>query len=67
MYLNNLHGHSIGNWGNELCDEDRESNDQALSRGDEILSAYKSESGTKFLIITEADRSIITVILPEEY
>jgi hypothetical protein len=32
-----------------------------------ILSAYLSANGTKFWIITEADRSVTTVLLPEDY
>ena len=58
--------HQAGDWG-ALTDEDRLANDRALVEGTRILSAYRADSGTKFWIITEADRSVTTVLLPEDY
>ena len=58
--------HTAGDWG-ELETEDKEQNDKAVSEGCRILSAYKSESDVNFWVITEADRSVTTVLLPEEY
>ena len=58
--------HSVGDWG-DLCPEDKEANDDALRVGARVLSAYHTEGGLKFWIITEADRSATTVLLPEEY
>ena len=58
--------HAIGDWG-DLCIEDRKANDEAVKEGLRILSAYKSTDGVKFWIITEADRSVTTALLPEEY
>ena len=58
--------HQSGAWG-ELDAEDRQTNDQALVEGMRILSAYVAANGTKFWIITEADRSVTTVLLPEDY
>ncbi len=58
--------HSQGDWG-DLCDEDRQANNRALKEGTRLLSAYKSKAGKKFWIITEADRSATTVLLPEDY
>ena len=58
--------HARGDWG-ELCDEDVAANEQALKDGGRLLSAYKATSGTKFWVITEADRSATTVLLPEDY
>ncbi len=58
--------HSQGDWGN-LCDEDRQANNRALVEETRLLSAYKSKAGKKFWIITEADRSSTTVLLPEDY
>ena len=58
--------HREGDWG-EVCPEDWHSNDQAISRGMRILSAYRSKTGQKFWIITEADRSATTILLPEDY
>jgi hypothetical protein len=58
--------HQAGDWGN-LSEDDRAANDQALVKGTRILSAYNAANGTRFWIITEADRSATTVLLPEDY
>ena len=58
--------HALGDWG-DLCSEDKAANDEALENGLRILSAYKLRDGTRIWIITEADRSVTTVLLPEEY
>jgi hypothetical protein len=58
--------HQAGDWGN-LTDEDRAANDRALAEGTRILSAYDAMNGTRFWVITEADRSVTTVLLPEDY
>lgn len=59
--------HAQGDWG-DLCRRDRERNDHALATGEErLFSTYHTEDGTKFWIITEWDRSLTTVLLPEEY
>jgi hypothetical protein len=58
--------HTRGDWG-DLCPEDKQANEDALSVGARLLSAYHTGAGRKFWIITEADRSITTVLLPEEY
>lgn len=58
--------HARGDWG-DLCPEDKQANDDALSVGARLLSAYHTGDGRKFWIITEADRSVTTVLLPEEY
>ena len=55
-----------GDWG-ELDEEDKTANDEALKTGERLLSAYKSATGTKFWIITEADRSVTTILMPEDY
>ena len=64
--LRGIQRHQAGDWG-ELSAEDWEANDRALTQGGRILSAYSAQSGTKFWIITEADRSVTTVLLPEDY
>lgn len=64
--LQALRQHARGDWG-ELCAEDREANDLALKNGARLLSAYRAKNGTIFWIITEWDRSVTTVLLPEEY
>ncbi len=58
--------HAAGDWGN-LNADDRRANEEALASGGRLVSIYKTASGVKFYIITEADRSRTTVLLPEEY
>lgn len=60
--------HASGNWG-DVCDEDWESNNEALRTGDRLLSAYWLDDAhtEKIWIITEADRSATTILFPEEY
>jgi len=61
--------HKSGDWGSALGEEDKRLNDDALENGERILSAYTipcSPDG-KIWIITEADRSVTTVLLPSEY
>lgn len=58
--------HAEGNWG-EVCPEDRKANEQALRGGFRILSVYRTQAGTRFWIISEADRSATTVLMPEDY
>ena len=61
-----LERHARGDWG-ELDQEDRTANNQALRDGGRLLSVYRDSSGTKFYIVTEADRSVTTILLPEDY
>ena len=61
-----LSRHASADW-SDLCDEDREANDRALLNGSRLLSAYRTNQGVKFWIITEHDRSSTTILLPEEY
>lgn len=58
--------HAEGDWG-DLCQEDRELNDEALNNDARLLSRYVSSDGIPFWIITEWDRSITTILLPMEY
>jgi hypothetical protein len=58
--------HQSGDWG-DLDADDRKENDLSLERGTRLLSAYLASNGTKFWIITEADKSSTTVLLPEDY
>ncbi len=64
--LQALRRHARGDWG-DLDPEDRAANDRALKEGARLLSAYHSKAGVKFWIITEADRSATTALLPSEY
>lgn len=58
--------HSSGDWG-ELCQEDVDENQRALKENCRLFSAYSSTNGVKFWVITEWDRSVTTVLLPNEY
>jgi hypothetical protein len=48
-------------------EEDWRLNDEALRDGSRLLSAYETERGVRLWIITEADRSATTILLPDEY
>ena len=61
-----LRQHATGSWG-DLSEDDRVANETALKHGGRLFSAYKSTNGIKFWIITEADRSSTTVLLPDDY
>lgn len=64
--LFSLGRHSQGDWG-ALDPEDKQANDRALLEETRLLSAYSTKSGIRFWIITEHDRSITTILLPEDY
>ena len=57
--------HAAGDWG-ELCAFDRRQNEIALRDGNRVLSSYPVGRECVW-IITEADRSVTTILLPEEY
>ncbi|WP_448620067.1 hypothetical protein [Geodermatophilus sp. URMC 65] len=57
--------HVQGDWG-DLDEEDKQENEFSVLRHLRILSAYKVGEG-KLWVITEADRSVTTILLPEEY
>lgn len=64
--------HVSGEWG-DLGNEDKRLNDEAcahegnLDQQGRILSAYRTAKGVKLWIISEYDRSVTTILLPEEY
>jgi hypothetical protein len=58
--------HQAGDWG-EVESADSKANDQALVHGTRLLSAYTAQNGTRFWVITEADRSSTTILLPQDY
>lgn len=58
--------HAAGDWG-DVGGEDRRLNDEALLHGDRLLSVYRTLRGVWLYVITEADRSVTTLLLPEEY
>jgi hypothetical protein len=61
-----LKRHAQGDWG-DLCDEDKHQNELCLEQGCRLFSSYRSVADCTFWIITEADRSITTVLLPTDY
>ena len=61
-----LQRHACGDWG-DLCQDDVEENELSLTQGYRLLSAYHLKDLTKIWIITEADRSVTTILLPSEY
>ena len=61
-----LNRHAHRDWG-ECCEHDRKANEDALKAGGRIVSVYRSTDGLKVWVITEADRSATTVLLPNEY
>lgn len=65
-YMVALNRHRRCDWG-DVCESDWKLNDQALKMGDRLFSVYHTGSGRKFWIITEANRSVTTILLPEDY
>jgi hypothetical protein len=63
--LRYLARHATGDWG-DLCAFDRLQNEEALRVGERVFSSYNTQA-EKVWVITEADRSTTTILLPEEY
>ncbi len=61
-----LKRHLTGDWG-EVDEHDRRENELSVVQGFRLLSAYTLSNGTKLWIITEADRSATTLLMPSEY
>lgn len=67
-----LNRHAFADWG-EVCDEDKKANDEAIAHeGDpdqqqRVLSCYRSAKDERLWVCTEHDRSVTTILLPEEY
>jgi len=58
--------HQAGDWG-DVGEVHRAGNERALAEGGRLWSVYHAGSGVKFWLITEADRRVTTVLLPEDY
>lgn len=58
--------HMAGDWG-DVCEEDRQTNVEALMHDARVMSVYVLGPTLRLWIITEADRSNTTLLLPEEY
>lgn len=61
-----LRRHASGDWG-VVGKDDWESNDQALVDGTRIFSSYTLDDDSVIWVITEADRSSTTILLPDDY
>ena len=66
LSLDLLLRHLTGDWG-IIPKEDAKANQQALKEGYRIMSSYPLDDGSSIWVITEADRSYTTFLLPEEY
>ena len=64
--LSGLLRHVTGDWG-DVSTDDRKENELSVEKGFRLLSVYHSVCGVRFWIITEADRSATTVLLPDDY
>ena len=58
--------HQAGDWG-DLEEADKQENELSVLNNLRILSAYTLTTGVKIWVITEADRSATTILLPSEY
>ena len=58
--------HAAGDWG-DVCDEDRQLNEDGLKGGARTVSVYNVQPDLTIWVITEADRSTTTALLPEDY
>ena len=61
-----LRRHALLDWG-DVCSEDWDENDRSFRDGRRLLSVFHAKSSTTFWIITEADRTVTTLLLPDEY
>jgi len=64
--LSSLLRHQSGDWG-DFCEDDRQQNEEALTEGLRLMSVYYTASRVKFWVITEWDRSVTTILMPEDY
>jgi len=58
--------HVRGDWA-EVPDADKRHNADAVHRRSHMVSAYTTSAGDRLWVITEADRSVTTILLPKEY
>ena len=61
-----LDRHVNGDWG-EVPDADKQENELSVEQGFRVLSAYTTSAGDHIWVLTEADRSATTLLLPKEY
>ena len=61
-----LDRHVNGDWG-DVPDADKQENEVSVEQGFRILSAYTTSAGDRIWVLTDADRSVTTILLPHEY
>jgi hypothetical protein len=61
-----LRRHLHADWG-DLSFHDIRDNERALRHGGRLCSAYRTDAGRRFYVITECDRSVTTLLFPEDY
>jgi len=61
-----LDRHVNGDWG-DVPDADKQENEVAVEQGFRVLSAYTTSAGDRIWVLTDADRSVTTILLPHEY
>ncbi|KGC66141.1 putative type I restriction-modification system methyltransferase subunit [Burkholderia pseudomallei] len=61
-----LNRHARGDWG-DLSEEDHHQNNLAAITGQRVLSSYELPNGQKVWVLTEWDRSVTTILLPDDY
>jgi len=61
-----LDRHVNGDWG-DVPDADKQENEVAVEQGFRVLSAYTTSAGDRMWVLTDADRSVTTILLPHEY
>jgi hypothetical protein len=64
--LSGIQRHQSGDWG-DVDEDDRQANNRALIENTRLFSVYHSAAGFKVWVITEADRSVTTVLMPKDY
>ncbi len=64
--LMGIQRHQAGDWG-DVSEDDRTKNELSLKQGLRLWSVYHAGNGVKFWLITEADRKVTTVLVPEDY
>jgi len=61
-----INRHISGDW-SDMCEDDQFENQHAVACGDRIFSSFKLSDSQNVWVITESDRSVTTILLPDEY
>ena len=63
--IDGISRHLTGDWG-ELDEHEWKTTDEAAEFGCRLVSRYRTAEGVCFWVVTEADRSVTRIQLPEE-